>query len=56
LPGPSRQGLLGVATIDPAMDHRINMLELKFELEKTKNEIRGSMGHSMGTPMGRMWP
>jgi hypothetical protein len=53
LPGPYRQGLLGGATTDLTTDHRINMLELKFELEKTKNEIRGSMaGHSMG----RMWP
>jgi len=56
LPGPYRQGLLGGATNDPAIHHRINMLELKFELEKTKNEIRGSTGPSMGAPMGRMWP
>ncbi len=60
LPGPYRQGLLGVATIDPAIDHRMNLLELKFELEKTKNEIKGSIGHSMGhsteIPIGRMWP
>lgn len=54
--GPYRQGLLGDATTGPAIDHRINMLELKFELEKMKNEIRGSTGHSMGVPMGRMWP
>jgi hypothetical protein len=56
LPGPYRQGLLEGATTDPAIDHRINMLELKFELEKTKNEIRGSTGPLMGAPMGRMWP
>jgi hypothetical protein len=56
LPGPYRQGLLGGATTDPAIDHRINMLELKFELEKTKNEIRGSTGPLMGAPMGRIWP
>lgn len=56
LPDLYRQGLLGDATTGPAIDHRINMLELKFELEKMKNEIRGSTGHSMGVPMGRMWP